>query len=49
MRFYCIPVYDYFLLTIRILSRPTVIDKRRFQVHQHVLPLLRARAAPAPT
>ena len=29
---YYIPVYDYFSLTIRVSRRPTVIDKRRFQV-----------------
>ena len=32
MRYYCIPARIYSSLTIRILSRPTVIDKRRFLV-----------------
>ena len=32
MRFYPIPIYLFFSLTIRIFSRPAVIDKRRFPV-----------------
>ena len=32
MRYYCIPVYDYVLLTIRVSRRSTAVDKRRFQV-----------------
>ena len=32
MRFYSIPACMYSSLTIHILSRSTVIDKRRFQV-----------------
>ena len=32
VRFYCIPVYDYVLLTIRVSRRLTAVDKRRFKV-----------------
>ena len=32
VRYYCTPIYLYSSLTIRISRRPTVIDKRRFQV-----------------
>ena len=32
MRFYCISVYDYVLLTIRVSRRLTAVDKRRFKV-----------------
>ena len=32
MRFYCIPVYDFVLLNIRVSRRSTAVDKRRFQV-----------------
>ncbi len=31
-RFYCIAVYDYVLLTIRVSCRLTAVDKRRFKV-----------------
>ena len=32
VRFYCIPVYDYVLLTIRVSRRLTAVGKRGFQV-----------------
>ena len=34
--YYCIPVYDYVLLTIRVSRRPTAVDKRRFKVRLSV-------------